>query len=101
MAGGHSVETDGLALAAGALNDVPRRALETPLRAVKDVQIGPADFGRAHGECSRPYTEGVMKLAACAETYLAAAEEFGNRFDSAGAQYVANEDQAAGEMGRY
>jgi hypothetical protein len=101
VAGGHSVETDGLAAAANTLNDVPRQALEVPLGAVKDVQITAADFGRAHGSCFTAYTEGVLKLAACAENYLTAAEEFGKRFDSAGAHYDANEDQAACDMGRY
>ncbi|WP_116041400.1 hypothetical protein [Amycolatopsis palatopharyngis] len=101
MAGGHSVETDRLANAAGTLNDVPRQALESPLRAVKDVQITAADFGRAHGACSTAYTEGVLKLADCAESYLTASEEFGKRITGAGTQYAANEDQVAGEMGRY
>lgn len=101
MAGGHSVETDELAAAAKTLNDVPRQALEAPLGAVKNVQITAADFGRAHGACATAYTEAVLKLAACAESYPAAAEEFGKRFDTVGAHYDANEDRAAGEVGRY
>jgi hypothetical protein len=101
VAGGHLVETDGLAAAANVLNEVPRQALDAHLRAVEDVQIIAADFGRAHGACSTAYTEGVLKLAACAKSYLTAAEELAKRFDSAGAHYDANEDQAAGEVGRY
>jgi hypothetical protein len=101
MAGGQTVDADQLKQAAKALSEVPKQALDQPLRAVEQSPIVAADFGLAHGDRMSAYSASVHKLATCAGSYLTASEDFAKRLDDAAGKYGANEQQATSELRRH
>jgi hypothetical protein len=101
MAGGQTVDADQLKQAAKVVDEVPKQALEQPLRAVRQSPIVAADFGLAHGDRMSAYAAGVGKLAACAGSYLDASADFVKRLTDAAGKYSGNEERATDEMRRY
>jgi type IV secretory pathway TrbF-like protein len=101
VAGGHRVDTEQLTQAARTLSEVPRQVLEQPLAAVQDIQLVGADFGMAHQGRFEAYSAGVRRLAACAESYLRASEEFAQKLNASGGRYQANEADTSRAVGRH
>jgi predicted ATP-dependent Lon-type protease len=103
MAGGHKVDPAQLSAAAKALSEIPKQTLEAPLAAVKDVQLGPPDFGLGHQMSFGPYKPAVLRLATMADNYLKAADEFAQKLTASGGKYQANEQgttQSVKESGK-
>jgi hypothetical protein len=77
------------------------QVLEQPLAAVQDIQLVGADFGMAHQGRFEAYSAGVRRLAACAESYLRASEEFAQKLNASGGRYQANEADTSRAVGRH
>jgi len=101
VSGGQRVDADQLRRAARALSEVPKQAVEQPLRTLEQTQIVAADFGVAHGERLSAYSAGVRKLIACAGSYLTASDDFAKKLNDAAAKYGGNEQWATDEMRRH
>lgn len=97
MAGGHRVDPEVLASAARDVKEYPADQLANPMRALEQLELNAADFGRAaeHQEKFGPFKTGMKNVVESVQSYVTASESYAKKLTDAGSAYSAHEQQAA------